>query len=177
MRRALTFVVCTLALAAVVHVATVWAIPRVIMSKVFSGIGGNAGVNTFISPPLATAKSRTIVRPSPDLAYSICILDLSKGPVRVEVPLTEPYTSAALYSATSDNFYVRSDRNADGKPIEFIVTAPGAARPTDAPATVDVVASPTAKSLVLVRRVVASKEAFVGVDEVRKKSVCAPFKG
>ena len=34
-------------------------------------------------PPPLTAQSRGIVLPSPDLLYSVCVFDVSQGPVRV----------------------------------------------------------------------------------------------
>ncbi|MCE9649614.1 MAG: DUF1254 domain-containing protein [Parvibaculum sp.] len=176
MKRAITFIAATLVLAAVVHVASVWAVPRLIMSVAMKKISGNGAVNAFINPPLSTAAVRAVVRPSPDLAYSICILDLSNGPVRIEVPLTAPYTSLALYTTATDNYFVRNDRGAEGKTADILVIAPGAEKPA-APAGSEIVEAPTARGLVVVRRVVESKEAFAGVDAIRKQSACAPFQG
>lgn len=175
MKRALTFLVGTVIVAGAVHVAAVWALPRVIMSKVMSAVAGDARVNEFVEPPLATSTARRVVRPSPDLAYSVCILDLSRGPVHVQVPLTVPYTSVALYSAATDNFYVRSDREATGKELDVVILPKGTPAPANVPAGADVVTAPTAKGLVLVRRVVESTEAFPALDEVRKKATCAPL--
>lgn len=177
MKRILTFIVGTAIVAGAVHVAVVWALPRVIMTKVMSAVAGDAKANEFVEQPLATSAARRVVRPSPDLAYSICILDLSKGPVRVQVPLTEPYTSVALYSSATDNFYVRNDREAAGKELDVVILPKGASAPVNVPAGADVVTAPTASGLVLVRRVVESPEAFPALDEVRKKATCAPFSG
>ncbi|KAB7741657.1 DUF1254 domain-containing protein [Parvibaculum sedimenti] len=176
MKRILTFIVGVAIVAGAVHVATVQALPRVIMAKVMSAIAGDAEVNKFVEMPLATAAARRVVRPSPDLAYSVCILDLSKGAVRVQVPLTGPYTSVALYSSTTDNYFVRNDREAKGKELDVVIVPKGAA-PANVPEGTDVVTAPTAKGLVLVRRVVESAEAFPALDEVRKKGTCAPFQG
>jgi uncharacterized membrane protein len=177
MKRALTFIAATLVLSAIVHVAAVWALPRVIMSVAISKIGAGGGLNAFIEPPLATAAARGVVRPSPDLAYSICVLDLSRGPVRVEVPLSAPYTSVALYASQTDNYFVRNDREAGEKPLDIVIVAPGAPRPASLPAGVEIVEAPTARGLVLVRRVVESQAAFAGIDAIRKKSICAPVRG
>jgi uncharacterized membrane protein len=177
MKRALTFIAATLILAAVVHVASVWATPRVIMSVAMKKIGGDGAVNAFLNPPLATSRARGIVRPSPDLAYSTCIIDLSNGPVRIQVPLTAPYTSVALYSAATDNYFVRNDRDTGGKDLDILVLAPGAPKPADAPPGAEIVEAPTAKSLVLVRRVAESAAAYAVIDPIRAKSICAPFKG
>lgn len=177
MKRALSFIAGVAIIAAVVHVAFVWALPRVIMSKAMSVIAGRAEANSFVEPKLATANARGVVRPSPDLAYSICVLDLSKGPVRVQVPLTAPYTSVALYSPTTDNYFVRNDRQADGKPLDLVVLPKDTTALADLPAGATAIEAPADKGLVLVRRVVESKEAFPALDEVRKQATCAPIKG
>jgi len=177
MKRILTFIAGAAIVAAVVHVAFVWALPRVIMSKVMTGVAGHAEANLFVEPKLATAKARGVVRPSPDLAYSVCVLDLSKGPVRVQVPLTEPYTSVALYTPTTDNYFVRNDREADGKPLDLVVLPKGTTAPADLPAGATAIVAPADKGLVLVRRVVESEAAFPALDAIRKQATCAPIKG
>ncbi|MDR3497805.1 MAG: DUF1254 domain-containing protein [Parvibaculum sp.] len=176
MKRPILFILGVALVAGIVHVAAMRALPDIVMSRVMSKIGTDTK-NAFVSPPLATAAARTIVRPSPDLAYSTCVLDLSKGPVRVTVPLTAPYTSVALYSARTDNYFVRKDRDAAGKDLDIIVVGPGAPSPANVPSGVDVVTAPTARGLVLVRRVVESPEAFPALDAIRHKATCAPYKG
>ncbi|ABS62465.1 protein of unknown function DUF1254 [Parvibaculum lavamentivorans DS-1] len=181
MKRVLVFAGATLLVAAIVHVAVVWSIPRVVMSRVFEGVGGAGAVNNFLSPPPATSASRTIVRPSADLAYSVCILDLSAGPVLLEVPATAPYTSLALYSATTDNYFVRNNREGEGvgegEPIGLVLTGPGEAPPANLPEGYAAVASPTSKSLALVRRVIENDAALPRLDEIRARSVCTPLNG
>lgn len=177
MKRLVTFIVATFLLAAVVHVVSVWAYPRVVMSVVMKKIGGHSPANAFAHMPLPTDTARGVVRPSPDLAYSICIVDLTNGPIHIQVPLTAPYTSVALYSTRTDNYYVRNDRDTGGKDLDLIVVAPGAPRLANAPAGVEIVEAPTAKGLVLVRRVAESAAAYTTIDPIRAKSICAPFKG
>jgi uncharacterized membrane protein len=174
-KRLLTFVIASLVLAVLVHVVAVRAIPLGIMRVAMSKIGQAGAVNAFVHPPLPTAEARGVVRPSPDLAYSTCIIDLSKGPVHVEVPLTAPYTSVALYATNTDNYYVRNDRDSGGKSLNVVVIGPGAEKPAALPEGAELVEAPTAKGLVLVRRVVESAEAYPAIDETRKASVCAPL--
>lgn len=177
MKRVILFVVATMLLAAAVHVATVWALPRFIMSKAMEKIGGHVGVNELVNQAPPTDKSRAVVRPSPDLAYSICVLDLSKTPVRITVPLTAPYTSVALYGSNTDNYFVRNDREAGGKDLDVVVVGPGMAKSASVPAGVSVIEAPSARGIMLVRRVVESEAALPALDEIRKKGSCAPFNG
>lgn len=181
MNRKLQWVAAVAALAVIFHVAIVWAVPRVVMSVAISKIGGAGALNAFAHQPRSTDKARAVVRPSPDLAYSICILDLSKGPVRIEVPASAPYTSLALYSSITDNYFVRNNRQdgglADGEVIGLVVTGPGGDAPANLPAGFTAVASPTEKGLALVRRVIENDEAMPRLDALRAVSVCAPLQG
>ncbi len=177
MKRWRASVVAVLAIATVTHFCAVWALPRVIMRVVLSRGADRAGKNQLTHPPMPTAADREIVRPSPDFAYSVCVLDLSQGPVRVEVPLTPPYTSVALYSGATDNYFVQNDRASGGRPLDLVVVAPGEPPPARVPAESQVVEAPDATGLVLVRRVVESPEAFPALDAARRRARCAPFEG
>jgi uncharacterized membrane protein len=177
MKRLAIFVVATFLLAAVVHVASVWAYPRIIMSVVMKKIGGDNPANAFAHLALPTDKARGVVRPSSDLAYSICIADLTKGPVHILVPLTEPYTSVAFYTTATDNYFVRNDRDTGGKALDLILLAPGASKPANAPAGAEIVEAPTTKSLVLVRRAAESAAAYAAIEPIREKSICAHLPG
>ena len=97
MRRALTWGLGIVLGAAVVHVAAVALLPRAIMRRVFAGFGALAPPNQLVHPPLATWESRTVVRPSPDLAYSSALFDVSEHPLHVVVPLSAPYTSLCIW--------------------------------------------------------------------------------
>ena len=169
------FALSSVVLAAFVYTAALFALPSAIMGVAISKIGQGGAENVFIHPPLPTADARGVVRPSPDLAYSVCIIDLSKGPMHITVPLTAPYTSVALYATNTDNYFVRNDRDSGGKSLDVIVIAPGADKPAAMPEGAELVEAPTAKGLVLVRRVVESADAFAAIDETRKSSVCAPL--
>ena len=180
MNRKLQWVAAVAALAVVLHVAIIWAVPRVVMSVAVSKLGGAGALNSFVHPPRSTDKWRTVVRPSPDLAYSICALDLSDGPVTIEVPASDPYTSLALYSSITDNYYVRNNRQdgglAEGETIALLVAAPGD-MPADLPEGVEAVPAPTEKGLALVRRVIENDAAMPRLDALRAVSVCTPLQG
>ena len=169
-------IVAVFVIAMVTHVGGVWAAPRVIMLVVTHEGAKLSGVNQFSHPPLPTAEDRTIVRPSPDFAYSVCVLDLSAGPVRLQVPLTPPYTSVALFSSATDNYFVRNDRDAEGRPLDVIVVAAGRARPAHPPSGVEIVEAPSDAGLVLVRRVVERADAFSAIDVVRRQATCADYR-
>ncbi|MFN8949377.1 MAG: DUF1254 domain-containing protein, partial [Alphaproteobacteria bacterium] len=75
MMRFVSWILFTLVLAAVTHVIVVSQLPTFIMGRVMAAIGNGAPGNiTFSDRPDETA--RRVVRPSPDLLYSVCIYDV-----------------------------------------------------------------------------------------------------
>jgi uncharacterized membrane protein len=162
------FALAALLAAIVAHVAFVNAAPSLIMNEAMRRIGG---ANAWAHAPRVTEAARAIVRPSPDLAYSACVYDLSRGPVRIAAGAWDAYMSLSLYGADSDNFFVVSDREApDG--IEVIVVRRARDAPDDAE---NVVVSPSGRGVALVRRLAPSPDLFAQADRARQADACAPL--
>ena len=160
-----------------IHLLTIWAAPRLIMQVVMNGSRAqalNMQNRAAFSAPI-TAASRDVVMPSPDLLYSMCVFDLSKGPVRVTAnPQLKSYWSIALYAANSDNFFVVNDRHADDAPVDLWLVAPDAKSVT-APAGSKVVASPSTQGFLLMRVLTGNYAAEKAVvDPARRSLRCEP---
>ena len=167
MRRALPWLLGIALGAAVVHVAAVAALPRAIMSRVFAGFATQAPPNQFVHPPLATHETRAVVRPSPDLAYSSALFDVSEHPLHVIVPLSAPYTSLSGFADNTDNFFALNDQTSGADPIDVAIVGPST--PRTGLEGRRVIEAPSDRGVLLVRRVVANAEAFAGVDAVRRQ--------
>jgi uncharacterized membrane protein len=172
-RRALPWLLGIALGAAAVHVAAVAALPRAIMSRVLAGLGAQAGVNTWLHPPLATDASRTIVRPSPDLAYSSAVFDVSERPLHLVVPLSAPYTSLSGFAANTDNFFALNDQTAGGDPIDVVIVGPGTERRGLEGRRL--IESPSDRGVLLVRRVVVDAAAFPALDAARREARIEPL--
>jgi len=173
-RRTLLWVLGVAAGAALVHVAAVAALPYGIMSRVFVALQGDAGPNAFVHPPLATHESRAVVRPSPDLAYSSALFDVSEHPLHVTVPLSKPYTSLSGFASNTDNFFALNDLTAGSDPIDVVIVGPGTPR-----AGLEgrrVVESPSDRGVLLVRRVVAKAEDLPALDALRQQARADPLR-
>jgi uncharacterized membrane protein len=160
-----------LGVACVTHLLVIGAVPSVIMSIALSRMADQAGGwNQFYHAPRVTPQTQRVVRSSPDLAYSTCALDLSKGPVRAFVGKGDGYTSVALYSANTDNVFSLNDlaMGAGGASL-LIVSArsPIAAAPGEVMVNV-----PSNKALLLVRRLVPDQQGFAAADRVRQGDRC-----
>lgn len=166
-----------LVLAVVLGIATYFVTlhqtPTTLMATAVSRLS-KGGVNTFTHAPLATAKSRAIVRPSPDLAYSSCPFDLSQGPVSVSVPpVPARYWSLSVFQADTDVAFVRNNIEAGGQPITVTIAEAGQALP----AAVSAVRVKGTKGVALIRILINDRGAFPAVDRARHAARCGVAAG
>lgn len=170
MKRWLFPVIVGLVVAALSYHATLLATPFALMHAATKKIGNGTGkINEFAFGKPSTADYQPIVRPSPDLSYSSCVFDLSKGPVLVDVPtVPDHYWSVSIFDARTDVAAIRSDRETGGKPARLALMRAG----QKAPAGYDPVKLDYDKGIALVRVLVNDKADYPGVDAIRKKSTC-----
>ena len=101
-----------LAASAVAWQGTLVATPYVLMSAAMKKIGALSPVNSFRFGEPSTADNQPIVRPSPDLSYSSCVFDVSKGPVLIDAgPVPDSYWSLSIFDARTDVAQVLSARD------------------------------------------------------------------
>jgi len=169
MRRWLFPLLLGLVLAFVGYHVALAQFPRVLMSLATHRIAKAAGYNAMFAAPLATDKARAIVRPSPDLAYSSCPFDLSKGPVLVDVgPVPAPYWSLSIFDARTDVTYVRNNIEAANQPIRVAIAQAGQPVP-DGMTAVRVKGT---TGIALIRILVPDRAQLAAIDAARKKSSC-----
>ena len=163
-----------IAVVAVIHLITIWAAPRLIMQVVMNGPRAqklDMHNRAAFSTPI-TAASRDVVMPSPDMLYSMCVFDLTKGPVRISAnPALRSYWSIALYAANSDNFFVVNDRQAGGTPVDLWLVAADAATNLNAPSGSRVVTSPSTQGFLLMRVLTGNYENENAVVEPARRTL------
>jgi uncharacterized membrane protein len=170
-REWMAWIVATLAVAAVVHMGTIYELPRLIAARTLARIGP-PNVMHFGRRPDET--SRGVVRPNPDLLYSTCPYDLAKGPLRVTAHVPHStYWSVSAFDAATNNFFVRNDQQIAGDSIEIIVLRPGMALPPldEAPERV-ILYAPTDKGLFLFRFLVNDEKQVAALDTIRHQTSC-----
>lgn len=156
----------------VVAAATAWAailyLPYGLMNVAMDRLG-QGGINTMSYGNLATPERQPVVRPSPDLAYSSCPYDLSKGPVAIDVtPVPGRYNSLSLFDAATDVIFVRNDVEAGGKPFRIIVARAGQAVPAGA----ETVRTNHDRGIALIRLLLKDPTEISALDGVRRQSSC-----
>ena len=172
-RRRLRWVAAFVAVAVAAHLATVWALPRLIMARAMSTIDAETRGGVGLPPP-ADATQRRIVMPSPDLLYATCVIDLRERALRVRAdPRPSGYWSIALYASTSDNVHVLDDRAAGGRPVDWILSGPGT--PAAAvPEGATPIALPTDRGLLLMRVLAGDDAQRARADAARRTLRCDP---
>lgn len=169
-----------LATAILAHLLAVWATPRLIMGRVMHSANTQAKSmqnQVAFSPPV-DAKSRSIVLPSPDLLYSVCVFDVRKGAVRITAHLQlKTYWSIALYGANSDNFFVINDRNVGTQPVDlWLVSEQGFASSQPVPPGSRVVVTPSTTGLLLMRVLTGNYETDKEfIEPARRTLACTPI--
>jgi uncharacterized membrane protein len=169
------WIAATLALAAAVHLASLWALPRMIMIRTMSMVARNGGMNAMGHGRRPDAQSRGVVRPSPDLLYSTCVFDLdaANGALRVHASgMPKTYWSVSAFDSATNNFFVENDRKA-GDAVDFVIVAPGVLVDTKLP----VVTAPGTMGLVLFRTLINDETKLAEIDRARRSATCEPFGG
>ena len=170
LRRWLPPVILGLVLLLVAYHVTMVQTPRMLMLAAEHRVASHGGWNTLTAQPLATADSRAIVRPSPDLAYSSCPFDLSKGPVLVDIAaVPAPYWSLSVFDARTDVVFVRNNVQAGNNPIRVALIGKSGGQ---APPGYEPVPVKGSRGIALLRILVDDRGHFPDIDTARQSSTC-----
>ncbi|MCL4671748.1 MAG: DUF1254 domain-containing protein [Sphingomonadaceae bacterium] len=147
------------------HVYTVQAAPAFIMGRAMDAMEQRGvPLHAFSLAPRTTPQTQTVVRPSPDLAYSVCRYDFDQldGPLTVRMAAWDNYSSVSFFDGETNNFLtVRGD----GKAREVVLHGP-------APVSSRAHRSPTTKGLILIRRLAPTQADYDRVTGVSASDLC-----
>jgi uncharacterized membrane protein len=169
--RWILWLAATLIVAAMVHMASLQALPRVMMARALARIGPSNVMHYSERP---NASSRVVVRPNPDMLSAFCPFDLSKGPVKLTARVPHStYWSVSAYDAATNNFFVRDDRQIAGDSIEVVVLRRGMRLPPlgGAPEQA-ILISPTERGLFLVRVLIDDDAHIAALQAIQHQAAC-----
>lgn len=174
MKSSIKWIAATIVLAVLFHLVTVMVYPtfimRVVMNRMETMYGG---ANRLLHAPPTTAESRRVVRPSPDLLYSACVYDVSKGPIKITASIPDTYWSISFYETNTDNFFVKNDRQVQSKEAAFILKGRGKPDPVSGGA--EVIEAPTDKGLFLLRMLINDENSLDDLIDIQKQAACVPL--
>jgi uncharacterized membrane protein len=143
-------------LGGVVHLVSVLALPRIATQDAYSRLTPLTKLNTVTALPLASPNSAPMPFMDPAFALAICRYDLSTGPIKLAVPVSQAYTSVSFYTRSDVAYYAINDRSAGRRVIELdlMTEAQHAELPEDEDVTAAdrlIIDSPTATGLIVLK--------------------------
>jgi uncharacterized membrane protein len=160
MIRLLFTIVAGVLLGGVVHLVSVLALPRLASQDAYSRLTPITKLNTVTALPLADPGNTLMPFMDPAFATAICRYDLSGGPIKLAVPVSQSYTSVSFYTRSDVAYYAINDRSAGRKVIELdlMTEAQHAALPEEEDVTAAdrlIIDSPTATGLIVLKALAA----------------------
>ena len=119
MIRLLFTIIAGVLLGLVVHLVSVLALPRIATQDAYSRLTPMTKENAVTQLPLADPNTSPMPFMDPAFAQAICRYDLSGGPLKLKVPVSQSYTSVSFYTRNEIAYYAINDRSAGKKVIEL----------------------------------------------------------
>ncbi|MFA6266596.1 MAG: DUF1254 domain-containing protein, partial [Pseudolabrys sp.] len=143
-------------LGGIVHLGTIILLPRTATQDAYARLTNDAPVNTVTALPQPKPDKAVMPFMDPAFAGGICRYDLSKGPLKVTVPVSLAYTSISFYTRYDVAYYAINDRAAGRRVIELdlMTTEQKSQMPEDEDVTAAdrlIVESPTTTGLIAIR--------------------------
>lgn len=161
-------------IAACAHIAVLRTAPSAIMSKVMNVMAERGlPLHQFSLSPRITPKTQTIVRPSPDLAYSLCRFDLSDGPILISGTKWNGYGSLTIFDAETNAVFITSLNTASPNSNAVILTLNANVKPS---ADIHVLKLQKPKGLALIRRLAPTTELYNQAISLASSDMCTAYK-
>jgi uncharacterized membrane protein len=119
MIRLLFAIIAGVLLGGVVHLVSVLALPRIASEDAYSRLEPITKLNAVTQLPAADPSNKLMPYLDPAFAVAICRYDLSGGPIKLSVPVSQAYTSVSFYTHNDLAYYAINDRSAGKKVIEL----------------------------------------------------------
>jgi uncharacterized membrane protein len=119
MIRWLLWIAGGLVLGGIVHLATIMMLPRTASRDAYARLTPLVPVNGFALLPAPTPEASSVPFMDPAFAVAACRYDLTKGPVKLTVPVSQAYTSVTFYTRRDIAYYAINDRAAGRRSIEL----------------------------------------------------------
>ena len=143
-------------LGGIVHLVSVLALPRIATQDAYSRITRLTKLNTVTPLPVADPGNSLMPFMDPAFATAVCRYDLSTGPIKLTVPVSQAYTSVSFYTRSDVAYYAINDRSAGRRVIELdlMTEAQHAELPEDEDVTAAdrlIIDSPTTTGLIVLK--------------------------
>jgi uncharacterized membrane protein len=164
-------------LGGVVHLVSVLALPRIATQDAYSRLTPLTKLNAVTALPLANPNNAPMPFMDPAFAIAVCRYDLSGGPIKLAVPVSQAYTSVSFYTRSDVAYYAINDRSAGRRVIELdlMTEAQHAELPEDEDVTAAdrlIIDSPTATGLIVLKALAPEPGLMVQAQATLAASSC-----
>jgi uncharacterized membrane protein len=179
MIRLMFTIIAGVLLGLIVHLVSVLALPRIATQDAYSRLTPMTKLNAVTQLPLADPNTSPMPFMDPAFALAICRYDLSGGPLKLTVPVSQSYTSVSFYTRNEIAYYAINDRSAGKKVIELdlMTEAQHNELPEDEEVTAAdrlIIDSPTATGLILLKALAAEPGLMPQAQASLAAASCAP---
>ena len=179
MIRLLFTIVAGVVLGLVVHLVSVLALPRIATQDAYSRLTPMTKLNGVTQLPLADPNTSPMPFMDPAFALAICRYDLSGGPIKLMVPVSQAYTSVSFYTRNEIAYYAINDRSAGKKVIELdlMTQTQHDALPEDEEITAAdrlIIDSPTSTGLIVMKALAAEPGLMPQAQATLAAASCGP---
>ena len=169
-------------LGGIVHLATVLALPKTATQDAYARIAAISPVNTVVPLPPPSPDGAILPFMDPAFASSVCRYDLTKGPVKLSVPVSPAYTSVSFYTRNEVAYYAINDRAAGRRVIELdlMTTKQRELVPEDEEVTAAdrlIVESPSDTGLIVLRALAPEPGMTASANRALAAARCEPQTG
>jgi len=171
---AIPFLIFSLA-AIIGHWGALKLTPTVIMGKAMHQMNDKGmPFHRFVPSQRITPQTQTVVRPSPDLAYSICLYDFSiiDVPLEIHAGFWKDYGSISFFDEHTNNF---ATVRIDAKVSKILLSPHGMALPSNRKNGMQYIETPTPRGLILIRRLAPTSQAYDRVSQLANTDKCQPM--
>jgi uncharacterized membrane protein len=166
-------------LGGIVHLATVIILPRTATQDAYARLTAIAPVNTVVALPAPTPEKAVMPFMDPAFAVSVCRYDLSRGPLKFSVPISQAYTSVSFYTRSDIAYYAINDRAAGRRVIELDLMTSD--QHNDLPDNEEITAadrliveSPTNTGLIVIKALAAEPGLLGSAQNLLASAKCQP---
>lgn len=164
----------TIILAVIIHLSLVIGLPSMVMYIAhWKMVKYAGGVNVVMHSPPTTA-AHPVVNSSPDILYSSCAFDLSRGPLRFRAQVPDTYWSISGFDAQTNNFFAINDEQVQSKTLELVLVGPNQSVKINERA--QVVKAPSIKGVILFRTFVPTADKLAGLIKTQRNAICSPYR-
>ena len=165
-------------LGGIVHFVTVLALPQTATQDAYTRLSAIAPVNTVAVLPQPTPQASVLPFMDPAFAAAVCRYDLSAGPLKLSIAVSQAYTAVSFYTLRGVAFYAINDRAAGRRVIELdlMTGEQRSALPDDEEVTAAdrlIVESPTETGLILFRALAPEPGLIAAAQQTVAAGNCA----